>query len=144
MKMEKYYYSASKNLLFPESLISDYKDAGIWPNDAMPVSYEIYQEFCANPAPAGKIMVTGYDGLPAWGDQPAPTHDELIAAAEAKKSSLLAVAATKIAPLQDAVDLSIATDEETALLAAWKKYRVLLNRVDTSAAPDIEWPEAPE
>ncbi|WP_330205549.1 tail fiber assembly protein, partial [Escherichia coli] len=22
----------------------------------------------------------------------------------------------------------------------WKKYRVLLNRVDTSTAPDIEWP----
>ncbi|MBA0900655.1 tail fiber assembly protein, partial [Escherichia coli] len=21
----------------------------------------------------------------------------------------------------------------------WKKYRVLLNRVDTSVAPDIEW-----
>ncbi|HBU6521042.1 TPA: tail fiber assembly protein, partial [Escherichia coli] len=24
-----------------------------------------------------------------------------------------------------------------------KKYRVLLNRVDTSTAPDIEWPAAP-
>ncbi|WP_208907139.1 tail fiber assembly protein, partial [Enterobacter cloacae] len=26
----------------------------------------------------------------------------------------------------------------------WKKYRVLLNRVDTSKAPDIEWPEKPQ
>ncbi|OKT75363.1 phage tail protein, partial [Escherichia coli] len=26
------------------------------------------------------------------------------------------------------------------MLEAWKKYRVLLNRVDTSTAPDIEWP----
>ncbi|EHX1465520.1 tail fiber assembly protein, partial [Escherichia coli] len=25
----------------------------------------------------------------------------------------------------------------------WKKYRVLLNRVDTSTAQDIEWPVAP-
>ncbi|ELW5865089.1 tail fiber assembly protein, partial [Escherichia coli] len=25
----------------------------------------------------------------------------------------------------------------------WKKYRVLLNRVDTSTAPDIEWPVKP-
>ncbi|EAA2633911.1 tail fiber assembly protein, partial [Escherichia coli] len=24
------------------------------------------------------------------------------------------------------------------------KYRVLLNRVDTSTAPDIEWPEEPD
>ncbi len=48
-----------------------------------------------------------------------------------------------IAPLQDAVDLEIATEEEASLLAAWKKYRVLLNRVDTSVAPDIEWPAVP-
>ncbi|HCN9846582.1 TPA: tail fiber assembly protein, partial [Escherichia coli] len=33
----------------------------------------------------------------------------------------------------------IATEEETSLLEVWKKYRVLLNRVDTSVAPDIEW-----
>ncbi|EEO0299967.1 tail fiber assembly protein, partial [Salmonella enterica] len=44
------------------------------------------------------------------------------------------------APLQDAVDLEEATDEEKARLNAWKKYRVLVNRVDTSKP---EWPEAP-
>ena len=54
------------------------------------------------------------------------------------------VASEHIAPLQDAVDLEIATEEETSLLEAWKKYRVLLNRVDTSTAPDIEWPEEPD
>ena len=45
--------------------------------------------------------------------------------------------------LQDAVDLEIATEEERSLLEAWNKYRVLLNRVDTSTAPDIEWPANP-
>ncbi|HGV2777142.1 TPA: tail fiber assembly protein, partial [Escherichia coli] len=25
----------------------------------------------------------------------------------------------------------------------WKKYRVLLNRVNTTTAPDIEWPATP-
>ncbi|MBB8527448.1 tail fiber assembly protein [Escherichia coli] len=29
------------------------------------------------------------------------------------------------------------------MLAAWKKYRVLLNRVDTSVATDIGWPAVP-
>ncbi|EJR8196736.1 tail fiber assembly protein, partial [Escherichia coli] len=48
-----------------------------------------------------------------------------------------------IAPLQDAVDLEIATEEEKSFLASWKRYRVLLNRVDTSIAPDIEWPVIP-
>ncbi|MBC0551259.1 tail fiber assembly protein [Escherichia coli] len=40
--------------------------------------------------------------------------------------------------------MEIATEEEKAFLAAWKTYRVLLNRVDTSTAPDIEWPEEPD
>ncbi|HBE5608577.1 TPA: tail fiber assembly protein [Escherichia coli] len=30
-----------------------------------------------------------------------------------------------------------------SLVTTWKKYRVLLNRVDTSVAPDIEWPSQP-
>ena len=34
-----------------------------------------------------------------------------------------------IAPLQDAVDLEIATEEERSLLEAWNKYRVLLNQL---------------
>ncbi|HIB0429721.1 TPA: tail fiber assembly protein, partial [Escherichia coli] len=60
--------------------------------------------------------------------------------AEETKNNLMQVASEHIAPLQDAADLEIATEEETSLLEAWKKYRVLLNRVDTSTAPDIEWP----
>ncbi|MCT2419975.1 tail fiber assembly protein [Pantoea sp. XY16] len=49
-----------------------------------------------------------------------------------------------IAPLQDAVDISIATDEETIRLSEWKRYRVALSRIDTNKAPDIEWPVMPE
>lgn len=63
--------------------------------------------------------------------------------AEQKKSELMSIAERAIAPLQDAVDLEMATDAEAALLLEWKKYRVLLNRLDTSIAPDIEWPNAP-
>ena len=63
--------------------------------------------------------------------------------AEETKNSLMQAANEHIVPLQDAVDLEIATEEETLLLEVWKKYRVLLNRVDTSTAPDIEWPTGP-
>ncbi|MGG2140372.1 tail fiber assembly protein [Symbiopectobacterium sp. RP] len=45
-------------------------------------------------------------------------------------------------PLQDAVDLDMATDEEKAALTEWQKYVVLLSRVDVNAT-DIEWPEQP-
>ncbi|MDE9456080.1 tail fiber assembly protein [Xenorhabdus bovienii] len=29
-------------------------------------------------------------------------------------------------------------------MTAWKRHCVLLNRVDCPAAPDIDWPKAPE
>lgn len=73
-----------------------------------------------------------------------PTKAELIAEAEKQKTRLMDEASKSIAPLQDAIDLGIATDKEKASLSEWKKYRVMLNRVDTSTAPDIEWPEAPD
>lgn len=68
---------------------------------------------------------------------------ELCKQAEAQKAELLAAAATEIAPLQDAADLGEATEDENALLLAWKKYRVMLNRVKPEDAPDITWPELP-
>ena len=75
-------------------------------------------------------------------DTDAQHADNVVAAAQ-KKNTLKATADAEISWLQDAVDAGIATDEETALLAAWKSYRVQLMRVDTSKAPDIEWPTPP-
>ncbi|PKC47794.1 tail fiber assembly protein [Pantoea ananatis BRT98] len=69
------------------------------------------------------------------------TEQELTAFAEAEKAKRLVAASKVVAPLQDAADLEMATDEEKARLLSWKKYRVMLNRVDT-AKPD--WPQAPE
>ncbi|EIP5123722.1 tail fiber assembly protein [Salmonella enterica] len=60
-----------------------------------------------------------------------------------QKEGLLTLAASKIGPLQDAVDLGIATDSEAALLLEWKKHRVLINRINPADAPDINWPEVP-
>lgn len=72
------------------------------------------------------------------------TKEQLIAKAEQKKQSFLAEANNAIAPLQDAVDLNMATDEENMQLTAWKTYRVYLNRINTSLTPDIDWPEKPQ
>ncbi|WP_241622832.1 tail fiber assembly protein [Rosenbergiella australiborealis] len=66
-----------------------------------------------------------------------------IDSASGGKTQRLQQATDTINPLQDAVDLEMATDEEKAQLTAWRKYRVLLTRVDTSTAPDIDWPQAP-
>jgi len=71
------------------------------------------------------------------------TNEELIQQAQTRKTELLADASEAIAPLQDAFELGIATDEEAARLLLWKRYRVMLNRLDLSISPEIEWPERP-
>ncbi|MBG6243507.1 MAG: tail fiber assembly protein [Candidatus Symbiopectobacterium sp. Dall1.0] len=64
--------------------------------------------------------------------------------AKRELASRMTVANARIQPLQDAADLYMAKDEEKAQLVAWKTYRVLLNRIDISTAPDIDWPMPPD
>lgn len=66
-----------------------------------------------------------------------------LAIAESTKASLMSKAASVIEPLQDSVELNMATDDEKEKLTSWKVYRVLLNRVDISDSEDIIWPETP-
>lgn len=63
------------------------------------------------------------------------------AEAQRKKLELINQANSVIATLQDAVDFDMATDEEVQCLTQWRKYRVLLNRVNTS---EPVWPEVPD
>lgn len=76
---------------------------------------------------------------------PDPTTEELIQMALAQRDQLLTVAAIRIAPLADAVELGEASEAEVALLKKWKQYRVLLNRIDQQAGfpQSIDWPEIP-
>lgn len=77
--------------------------------------------------------------------------DEVIAAIKqskidaniAMKNALMDSATQELGVLQDAVDLDIATDEEAAALPLWKKYRVLLSRVNANTDGDVTWPEIP-
>ncbi|WP_368525057.1 tail fiber assembly protein [Enterobacter asburiae] len=73
--------------------------------------------------------------------------EEIIAApidyeaeAQCKKLELMTQANNVIATLQDAVDLNMSTEEENSSLIEWKRYRVLLKRVDPNK-PD--WPLKP-
>lgn len=78
--------------------------------------------------------------------QPAlPNDEQQERGARARRDALLARAAQHIAPLQDAVDLDIATEVERTSLMAWKNYRVLLNRVSgqTGFPATIDWPVEP-
>lgn len=64
---------------------------------------------------------------------------------QAQIAQLRAIADYAITPLQDAVDIDEATEEDTVQLKAWKKYRVALNRVPEQAGypKTIDWPAVP-
>lgn len=65
---------------------------------------------------------------------------DYVAEAQRQKMELLNHANYVIAMLQDAVELSMATEEENSSLADWKRYRVLLNRVNPN---EPDWPPKP-
>lgn len=64
--------------------------------------------------------------------------------AEQQKSAFLAEAQSTISLWQTELQLGIISDDDKASLIAWLKYIQALNAVDTSIAPDIEWPVKPE
>ncbi|EIY7074173.1 tail fiber assembly protein [Salmonella enterica] len=129
--MNKYYYSKSANGFFTSAETA--------PDDAVEISVEYWGELLDGQS-NGKIIASNENGFPVLTDPPPPTTEELIAEAERQKSALMAQANNSIAPLQDAVDLGIATVDESTALSEWKKYRVLLMRVDTAKPV---WPTLP-
>lgn len=137
-------YSPSQHAIYNSAFYTDYQRAGTWPSDGIEISDEDALKFNGSNEPSGK-MLDHKDSALCWSDRPAPelTKDQLAAQAEQKKSSLRANAESEIEWRRDAIDLQIATDEEAAALVEWKKYRILLNRVDTSTTQTIEWPQAP-
>ncbi|EPE2788412.1 tail fiber assembly protein [Serratia marcescens] len=137
-----YGFSASTGAFYVYEDRASYEENGNWPADVKPVSDEVWQAYCGQ-GPAGKVRGADRKGLPCWVDAPPPTKSTLVAAAERKKAELLDVAGKAIAPLQDADDLAIATEEEAALLRLWKTYRVQLNRINPQDAPDTDWPLPP-
>lgn len=98
---------------------------------------DIYE---VDPATVPKEVLGNYKYLDGVFIDIRPNETEMAALIKTLRT---AEANEAIAPLQDAVDLGMATIEETDLLLAWKKYRVLLNRIDVLNAPDIFWPKKP-
>ncbi|MGC0989770.1 tail fiber assembly protein [Pantoea agglomerans] len=98
-----------------------------------------------SPVAAGYL----YDGKefsapPLTKEQQAAQDASAIAGNLNLKSFLMDEANQKISVLQDAVDLEMATGEETKYLPLWKKYRILLSRIDANTTKEIEWPHKVE
>ncbi|WP_234082210.1 tail fiber assembly protein [Enterobacter quasiroggenkampii] len=61
-----------------------------------------------------------------------------------QKNLLLSEATQKITMLQDAIDLGVATGEESDLLIEMKKYRLMLNSTNVEVDGNINWPVMPK
>lgn len=131
------FYSAKENAFYDSEI-----NVNGMPGDAINISDEEWLSLIEGGQ--GKILSADKQGKPVRIDRPPLTKQELIEQADSKRTTLMKNTSVAILPLQDAEDLEIASEDESNLLKELKRYRVLLNRVDVSAAPDIEWPVAPQ
>lgn len=138
--MTTIYYSPKMKGFYFENDKALYVDAGSWPEDASAIS-ERWYHYLIDGQSSGREIVANVYGQPMLADLPEPTDEQLFARAEAHKIGLMQAATDAIAPLQDAVDLDMQTETEITRLLAWKKYRVMLNRVDPG---NPVWPEVPQ
>lgn len=74
---------------------------------------------------------------------PPPTIAQLIEQAETQKQYLIAEVQTETQMLQTKLSLKRIKPAELELLNAWLDYLDLLEAVDTSTAPDIDWTKKP-
>ncbi|EFO2964400.1 tail fiber assembly protein [Escherichia coli] len=76
-----------------------------------------------------------------WVTDTEAQHVADVEAAEQQKAALLLEAQATISFWQTELQLGIISDEDKASLIAWMSYIKAVQAVDTSAAPDINWPE---
>ena len=126
------------------SVTDDYR--GITVYDLQTLASHIITE----PGPIPDSVTTSTPSTPydkwdgsAWVTDADAQHAADVAVADMQKKDLITQVSADISILQDAVSLNMATNEEKARLTSLQTYRVLLNRVDTSLAPNILWPIMP-
>ena len=90
--------------------------------------------------------VTEYDTWNGseWVTDTEAQHMAEVAAAEQQKAALLVEAQATISLWQTELQLGIISDDDKASLIAWMNYIKAVQAVDTSAAPDVSWPDKPE
>ncbi|WP_350312353.1 tail fiber assembly protein [Dickeya fangzhongdai] len=78
-----------------------------------------------------------------WVTDAVAQHSAAVAAADQELATRKAAATSRINELNYAVTLGMATNIENDALIAWQAHMVHLSRIDTSIAPNIDWPETP-
>lgn len=141
----QYYYSKTTGGFYDSAEKNAYEDSlNGWPVDAVAITEDEYKDLFNGQA-AGMVIIADDDGKPYLAMQPDPTHEQLVAAAEQQRQSLIADAIQSISviqlKLQAGRKLTVA---ETARMNLVLDYIDDVQTVDVSMAPNIEWPAVPE
>lgn len=130
--------------LLAYALKDRYEVAGMWPENGIDVSDEVSAEFTGQP-PVGKRLGVGSDGMPAWVELPPLSHEELAEQAEAEKQARIDQANDCMNSKQWPGKAAIGRlkGDELAQYNLYLDYLDALEAVDTSGAPDINWPLPP-
>ncbi|CAI2488028.1 tail fiber assembly protein [Serratia proteamaculans] len=117
----------------------------------VPEPYFVLPEGCTFTPPGtpfdtwnGKAWVTDIQAqADALEQEIAQQRQQVVSQAQQQRQELRATADEQIGLLTDAIELGMQRDGDAERLTAWKKYRVLVTRIDPAAAPDIDWPVMP-
>lgn len=142
--MSEYFYSPETACFYPAGMKQSYIDSGTWPDDTKEIDESVFLEFIA-PPPDGK-MRGDINGMPGWVDVPALTQEESVEAADAHKKALIDEANEHMNSKQWPGKAAIGRlkGEELEQYNLWLDYLDSLEAIDTSPAPEVEWPEPPK
>ena len=127
------YYNAKNNGFYNS-------DINIIPKNSVEITHEYHAELLQKQS-AGFVIQHDKNGYPIAVEKTL-TADEIKTLNESQQQRLISAANEKISILQDIIDLDMCESNEDEQLKQWKKYRILVIRVDTNQL-DIEWPQKP-
>ncbi|EBU4214466.1 tail fiber assembly protein [Salmonella enterica] len=132
-----------KPVIFPETLMQEYIDAGWDLSDAIVISDNVRAE-SGGVWPQEKIL-SSVNGMPAWAGIPPPTKEELMQSAEYERQRRIDAANDFMNSKQwpGKVAIGRLKGDELVQYNFWLDYLDEVTAVDTSTAPDISWPPVP-
>ena len=117
--------------------------AGQYEDINMTYTNEEYAEMAIKANKEGKVLKIIKGKLMLVDSEPIALSDkQIVSQSQTMKNSLINEANEKIAILQDIIDLDMQESNEDEQLKQWKKYRILVTRVDTSDV-NVVFPEKP-
>ena len=127
------YYNATTNGFYNS-------DINIIPKNSVEITHEYHAELLQKQS-LGFVIQSDKNGYPIAVEKTL-TADEIKTLNESQQQRLISAANEKISILQDIIDLDMCESNEDEQLKQWKKYRILVTRVDVNQL-DVKFPAEP-